>query len=128
MFLFLIACQKDIPEPESKSNVIFTTEVASVAGFATRKSEPFNVKHFIKGNDVYVECMILNFSFRNTEKRSNQTGKMLVYVNGKKKQEISSAAFIIKDLNPGNHRITLQIINGKGQMTSLKKEFVITIP
>lgn len=128
MFLSLFACQKDLPEPESKSNDLPYGKVIVASGWALSDKDPFMVKHYIKGNNVYVECMIKNFSFRDSGNRKVQTGKMHVYIDGKKKQEFSSAAFILRDLRKGNHRITLELIKQNGQKTTLKKEFIISIP
>lgn len=127
MLLSLFACQKDLPEPESKIKEIPNGKVVVASGWALTENDPFVVKHYIKGNNVYVECMIRNFSFRKSEDHKVQTGKMVVYIDGKKKQEFSSAAFILRDLPKGNHRITLQFINQNGQKTALKKELIITI-
>ncbi|MFD2443397.1 hypothetical protein ACFSO7_05295 [Bacillus sp. CGMCC 1.16607] len=124
----LFACQKDIPKPESRNIIFPSVTLASASGFVKTQKDSFIVNHFIRGNDVFIECRISNFSFRNSEKNGNQTGKMLVFIDGKKKQEYSAAAFILKDLSKGNHRISLQIVDGNGQKTSLKKEFMVTIP
>jgi hypothetical protein len=126
MLISLVACQKDIPEPETKSMVVSAAELSN--DLVSNQGETFQVKSFVKGNDVYLECKILNFSFRENGKLGNRTGKMLVYVDGKKYNQYSSVAFIVKDLRSGNHRISLQIVDANGHKTSMKKEMVIFIP
>lgn len=131
MIISLTACQKDLPKPETKGMLWPTksAQIAHASDFATQYKEPFQVQYYLKGNNVLIECMISNFSFRNNHENSKlQTGIMHVYVDGKKVKEVSSAAFIIKDLHRGNHRVSLQIIKHNGEKTSLKKELIITIP
>jgi hypothetical protein len=127
MTLSLIACQRDVPEPETKM-VVSAAQIPIVTGVVSNKGDPFLVKAFVKGNDVFVECVISNFSFHKQDKVGTRTGKLLVYVDGKKFDEFHTAAFIIRELSRGNHRITLQIINNNGQITSLKKDLIISIP
>ena len=50
------------------------------------------MKHQVKGNDVYIECIVKDASFRN-----NGT-KLILYIDGKKTKEINNAAFIVKGL------------------------------
>lgn len=128
MTLPLIACQQDLPKPESKSNDMQKGRVIVASAMVEPNKDPFMVKHYIKGNEVFVECMIRNFSFRKSENKNVQTGKMRVYIDGKMKQEVESAAFVLRDLRKGNHRIALELINHNGQRTALKKEIIITIP
>lgn len=126
MSLSLIACQKDLPEPETKSMVVSAAQLPTIV--SSKQREDFNVKSFVKGNDVFIECRISNFSFRENNKKENRSGKMIVYVDGIKYNQYSSAAFIVKNLKSGNHRITLQIVDLNGHKTSLKKEMIINIP
>lgn len=126
MSISLIACQKDLPEPETKSRIVSAAQLPN--DVVSMQRESFQVKSFVKGNNVYIECRISNFSFREYNKKGNRSGKMIVYVDGKKYNQYSSAAFIVKDLNRGNHRISLQIVDSKGHKTSMKKEMVISIP
>jgi hypothetical protein len=126
--LSLIACQKDIPEPETKSLVVSAAQLTVNSRMVTKSGESFQVKYFVKRDDVFIECYIPNFSFRDLDQDGKQTGKMHVYVDGKKVKEFSSAAFSIKDLQSGNHRITLEVVGFNGQKTSFKKELIVTIP
>jgi hypothetical protein len=124
--LSLIACQRDLPEPETNSLVVSAAQLPN--NVVSKQRDSFQVKSFVKGNDVFIECRISNFSFREHNKNRNRSGKLNVYVDGKKYNQYSSAAFIVKDLNRGNHRISLQIVDSNGHKTSLKKEMVINIP
>jgi hypothetical protein len=125
MFITLTACQKDIPKPENNAVEVFAVENLLAID---NRIDPFYVKSYVKGNDVFIECRVSNFSFRDSGNKRESTGKLLVFLNGKKYNEFSTAAFILKDLKGGNHRITLQIVNQNGHFTSLKRELLVNIP
>lgn len=128
----LAACQKDIPEPETKAeanfevNAVKAEQVLQVSGMESSARDPFFVRHQTKGKDVFVECIVQDVSFR--KQSSKEKGKIILYINGKKKDEIHSAAFIIKGLPSGKHRIGLELVKGNSAEASLKKDFLVVIP
>lgn len=139
MFIYVITiclvmaisgCKRDIPEPETKTNGK-PTSLHSVSHdipvFKTtlNSKEPFFVKYKIEGSNVLIECIIQGITFRETE--GNNKGKIILYVDGKKKEEISSAAFIVKGLTSGTHRLTLEVATEKASTVIMKKEFDVTI-
>ncbi|MCM3708690.1 MULTISPECIES: lipoprotein [Cytobacillus] len=130
LIFVLSACQKDIPEPETnaeaKVNAVKAEQLLPVSGVESSARDPFFVKHQIKGKDVFVECIVQDVSFR--KQSSKEKGKILLYINGKKKDEIHSAAFIIKGLPSGKHRIGLELFKGNRSEASLKREFLVLIP
>ncbi|MBT2687906.1 hypothetical protein J7I93_06915 [Bacillus sp. ISL-47] len=133
LFLFLLAaCQKDIPEPETKLEVepVNTLELATdmpVSGVESSNAKnPFYVRHQVRGKDVLVECILQGVSF--SGQTAKDKGKILLYVDGIKKEEISSAAFIVKGLSSGNHRIRLELVKEKQPSLKLKREFYVSIP
>lgn len=127
----LAGCQKDIPEPETKIAVLsvnnndFSSDIP-VSGIEHQQTGPFFVRHQVKGKDVLIECIVQGITFR--ESNAHNKGKILLYVDGKKREEISSAAFIVKGLSSGTHQLKLDIINEKDASLHLKKEFYVTIP
>ncbi|WP_077211409.1 hypothetical protein [Bacillus dakarensis] len=127
--LLLTACHKDLPEPEAKSKVIPMVSVETsqdVPVVGREDNQSFSVQHHVKNQNVFVECMIPNFSFREHHKNK---GKMVLYVDGEKKEEIKTAAFIIKGLTPGTHKIKLSVFKSDNDQTaSMEKEFTVDIP
>ena len=120
--IFMVACQKEIPEPETK-NISFHSDaaiLASAKGLA--EVDPFFISHQVKGNDVYVECRIKDVSFRNDH------AIMVLTIDGKKMNEINHPAFIIKGLQKGTHQIKLEIMKKNKKNASATKEFKVTIP
>ncbi|WP_026581533.1 hypothetical protein [Bacillus sp. J33] len=130
--LFILgACHRDIPEPETKLQVesVAAMEIGSdmpVSGIESNKKDPFYVRHQVRGKNVLVECIVQGVSFRGQS--AKEKGKILLYVDGTKKEEISSAAFIIKGLSSGTHRIRLELVKGNQPSASMNKEFYVTIP
>jgi hypothetical protein len=128
MLLFLAACGRDIPKPESKMDILPFAAEAAVAIPVTNKVQTsgFYVRHHIKGKNLFVECMLSEISFRNDN--GKKTGKLLLYVDGKKTEEIHTPVFIIKGLHSGNHRIKLEVVSLQNKPYSMKKEFNVTMP
>lgn len=131
MFVFLSGCQKDIPEPETvavKPVKIYTAadEVAAQP-MAAADQQVFFVRHQIKGNSLYVECIIPGVSFR--EESGRDQAKIRIFLNGKQTEEVTAPAFIMNNLSKGKHRVRLEILrNDNSQMDpALAKEFSIVI-
>ncbi|MGN7398715.1 hypothetical protein ACTHO0_02580 [Cytobacillus praedii] len=123
-------CKKDIPEPETKKigeKASLYTASYDIPVFKTTFSskEEFFVKHKVEGRNVMIECIIQGITFRETA--GNNKGKIILYVDGKKEEEISSAAFIVKGLLPGTHRLTLEVTTEESSSVIMKKEFDVTI-
>ncbi len=124
-------CNKDIPKPETNIDIlpilnIVSSNVAAASSIKSDHKDAFYVKSQVKGKDVFIECVVPAVTFRNTN--ASNKAKMIVYVNGKEKEEVSSAAFIIKDLPSGTHRLKLKVVKLKDASYNLQKEFLVTIP
>lgn len=131
LLLLSAGCQQDKPKPETKlvvQPVTSTTSYQDIPVLATMQNskEPFLVQHHVRGKNVFIECFVPGITFRETN-ASNQ-GKIILYVNGKKKEYISSAAFIVKGLSSGTHRIKLEVIKGENPAPMMEKEFYVSIP
>lgn len=103
MLMMLSACQKDIPEPETKKFNIHQEAAVQTSGAIIESADAFEVKHQVRGSDVYLECMVRGTSFRNKE------AKIILYIDGKQTKEINHAAFVVKGLNKGMHKIKLEL-------------------
>ncbi|PLS06433.1 hypothetical protein [Neobacillus cucumis] len=131
IFFILLAsgCQREITKPEIKPKFINIYQ-SSVSVFHQDDNEipSLFVKHEIKGNQIYIECLVTGISFRNRERSKQKIGKMQVWVDGKKSREITSAAFIIKGLSPGKHKLKLEIVKLNNEPYGLSKEIMVNIP
>lgn len=89
MLLFLSACHKDIPKPEFNTDLSTRTPINNednVPVSGIQNKSPFFVRHYVKGKNLFVECMLSDISFRN-DNRNKKTGKLIVYVDGKKRMK-----------------------------------------
>lgn len=70
------------------------------------------VEHHVRGNDVYLECIIPNFTFKQSGgQKKDGEGHLNVTIDGKRTEKISTAAFIMKGLSKGGHTIKIQVVH-----------------
>jgi hypothetical protein len=87
------------------------------------------VKHYVRGKDVLIECVVDHFSFVKGKKiKKDGEGHIDVYLNGRKVNEISTAAFIVKGLPSGKHAIRLELVHNDSSKYDLFHEFEVNIP
>lgn len=127
LLLNITGCQKELPEPEVKFQVVPMSTINTEHDLPVaieQGREPFMVQHHVKGDNVFVECMIPNISFREDSKNK---GKIILMIDGKKREEIHTAAFIIKGLGRGTHQISLEVVTPNNEPYHLKKEFAVSV-
>jgi hypothetical protein len=131
----MTGCQNDVPKPESNSKLIPIVQ-ASTYKFDSNSELNQNsvekptlfVQYQARGTNVMVECILTGISFRESDSSKEKLGKMVVWVDDKKFQEVSTAAFIVKGLTPGNHKVKLEVIDLNNRPYGLTKEFMVNIP
>ena len=119
----LVSCQNDKPKPETKREFsLVSPEKVFASSFVIEEVEdPFFVKHHVKGSDVYIECIVKGASFR------EKNAKIIVYIDGEKKEEKTNAAFVLKGLKPGKHQIQLQLKKAKNSNSAIIEEFNVLV-
>ena len=119
----LVSCQNDKPKPETKREFsLVSPEKVFASSFVTEEVEdPFFVKHHVNGRDVYIECIVKGASFR------EKNAKIIVYIDGEKKEEKTNAAFVLKRLKPGKHQIQLQLKKAKNSNSAIIEEFNVLV-
>lgn len=127
--VILMGCNKDIPEPETNSrlspvNGLYIVEPIPVTTVMAEGPRDFFVKHIVQGNDVLIECIVDGVSFRSS---SETKAKFVVYVDGKKTEEVSAAAFKVRNLPAGIHHIKLEVVKDDHSSYFLTKEFAVQI-
>ncbi|WP_445488457.1 hypothetical protein [Niallia sp. 03133] len=125
----LFACSDDIPDPKVKPKTESAHEhripLQAVQASSASNNREFSVKHIVKGNAVYIECKTTSVSFRkNSEKKQ---AKIILKVDHRLVNEYRSAAFVVRNLKPGNHKISLEVVNEANESYHLGKEFMVTI-
>ncbi|MBY0120823.1 hypothetical protein [Bacillus sp. S/N-304-OC-R1] len=124
-------CHKDKPKPETKfivepMNVSTSNKDVAVTAIAQNSSDQFYVNHQVKGKNLFIECIVPGITFRETN--ASNKGSIILYIDGQKKDQISSAAFIVKGLSAGTHKIKLEVLKDNETSSILKREFYVTIP
>ncbi|MEB1809963.1 MAG: hypothetical protein LPK26_22155 [Bacillaceae bacterium] len=89
------------------------------------------VNHEVKGSDVYVECIIDQFTFAKEKAGKNHVdgeGHIQLFVDGQRVDSIYQAAFIIKGLPSGEHTIRLELVKNNYDLYEISEEFTVQIP
>jgi hypothetical protein len=130
-----IGCQKDLPKPETKPKVVIIEqtnknqfEILPVYNQNFKEIPTLIVSHKTRGSQVMVECIVTGISFRESDRTKENVGKMVVWIDGKRTSEASAAAFIIKGLSPGSHKLKLEVVKLNNEPYGLAKEFMVNIP
>ena len=87
-------------------------EATKTENVANNLERTLHVNHHVRGNDVYLECMIPNFTFKESGGHKNEgEGHLNVIVDGQRTEKISTAAFIIKGLTKGEHTLKIKVVH-----------------
>ncbi len=131
----MAGCQRDIPNPESKPKIVpinqtsnVNLDIVPVYNQNSKEIPTLFVNHETKGNQVLVDCIVTGVSFRSTDYTKQRIGKIIVWIDGIRNTEVASAAFIIKGLSPGSHKIKLDVVKLTNEPYGLSKEFIVNIP
>ena len=132
---FSLGCHRDLPKPDKKPKSVARMEIrlprSEILSVYNPNSDDFPslfVRHRIQGTKVFVECLVTGISFRQTEESHDRKGKMVVWIDGKKSHEVTQAAFIIKGIPPGSHKIKLEVVDLSNESYGLSNEFLVKIP
>lgn len=128
--------QKNILTPESQLETVpFAGQMNLIplGVFPVYSQNPneipsFVVHYKIRGKNVFVECVLTGISFRESDQSKQKVGKLLVWIDGMRTKEVTSAAFIMKGLSPGDHKVKLEVVNLNNIPYGLTKEFLVNIP
>jgi hypothetical protein len=127
--------QKVLPNTEIKQKIrafeltsLHQTDIVPVNYQNSKEIPSLFVQHEIKGNHVLIECIVTGISFRESDDSKQKIGKMVVWIDGEKNTEVAAAAFIIKGLSTGRHKVMLEVVNLNNQPYGLTKEFMVNIP
>ncbi|RBW70234.1 hypothetical protein [Bacillus taeanensis] len=98
-------------------------------GKVSANERTLTVHHKVKSNNVYIECLVPNFSFKDPKDRKLKDGEgyIKVSVNGTHVTDIYKAAFIVRGLPVGKHEIKLEIVHNEDTSYGLSKTFTAEI-
>ncbi|MDR7076407.1 hypothetical protein J2Y03_001410 [Neobacillus niacini] len=107
---------------------IFIVGIMSGFNQYTNQNPTLFVQSKVKSNNVFVECILTGISFRESDQKVQKVGKVIIWLDGKRTQEVNTAAFIIKNLPPGRHEVKLEVVDLKNVSYGLTNEFLVNIP
>jgi hypothetical protein len=129
-FLLLGILPGCLPKPKIfsvQNNHLLNEKTVSASELTTVKKPSMSVHYQTNGNSLLVECVVSGITFREMDHSKENVGKLVIWLDGKKKQEASAAAFIMKGLSNGKHQLKLEVVNLQNQPYGLSKELEINI-
>ncbi|MFE7064396.1 hypothetical protein ACFVAD_19885 [Sutcliffiella sp. NPDC057660] len=132
--VLLTGCKEEKrKEPEVMNHVNeLATEVSLMSSQAKKpsgKSLSMTIHHQIKGQHVYMECIVgPNFHFTDdSRKRKQGEGRLHVYVDGKFLETKSQGAFILRGMPTGKHTITVKLMHNDQTEYGISDSFEVEI-
>ncbi|WP_404462130.1 hypothetical protein [Sutcliffiella horikoshii] len=112
--LSLGGCKEDQQKPKSED--VSGEEVVEVLTTNTtfdKKDISMTIHHSVKGQDIYLECIITpNFKFKeNRDTKKQGEGQVVVYLDNKKWDSFAKGAFILKSVPKGKHDLTVKLLH-----------------
>ncbi|MBW8348658.1 hypothetical protein K0H71_04230 [Bacillus sp. IITD106] len=115
LFVLLTGCRHKLPEPES---------MIAEASDQINRPEIIDIRHIVEGRNVKIECIVSGVSFVSSDQNN---GKIMLYVDGEKVGEYKTPAFIVKNLEPGTHRLKIEVVNQNNLSYGINRQFLVTI-
>ncbi len=130
--LLATGCSKDRPRALTELEIIpvsYTEEGKNVLEvISQQKTKAIKINHHIKNKDVYVECYIPDFVFKEKGgSRKNGEGHLGILVDGKLIDEIYTAAFILKNFPKGEHSLKVEVFHNDSSSYNLSKTWIVSI-
>ncbi|WP_026700109.1 hypothetical protein [Salibacterium aidingense] len=91
-----------------------------------QKMEDWTLQYKIKNQDLFVECIVPEFSLSKKEKEGH--GYLLVKMNGETAAHMGQAAFVMKNLPAGKHTIKVQPVSYDGNTKKDAVTFEVEVP
>ncbi|WP_338753876.1 hypothetical protein [Bacillus sp. FJAT-52991] len=124
IFVMLAGCKLNFPEPEALSTVPEVKEVEAEG----KGNHSWTVSHTLKGQQLFVECIVENVSFSTEGRHGKVKGSAAIYIDGVFYKSYDTAAFIVKGLPSGKHKINVKLVSENNQPLGYEKTFHVTIP
>lgn len=86
------------------------------------------INYEVKNNDVFVECLVANFSFNKATKGSlkkDGEGHIQLFINDQQVDTIYQPSFIIKSLPIGTYRIRIELVHNDDTPYGINQEFEV---
>ncbi|WP_273125346.1 hypothetical protein [Bacillus weihaiensis] len=130
--VFLCGCVEDKPRPKGMVDAapvqIEDLSNEAVQVMTQSKERTLDVSYHVKNQNVYIECYIPSFQFAESKKGQTQgEGHLQVIVDGKRINDIYTAAFIVKGLSKGTHQIDIEVVHNNSHSYSLQESIQVVV-
>ncbi|MBO1004911.1 hypothetical protein [Pseudogracilibacillus auburnensis] len=117
LLLLVAGCVQKVPEPQS---------IHVEASETKRIHTSLDIRHHVHGNNVRVECIVEGVSFIDGP-TDQERAKIVLYIDDQLYGEFHTAAFIVKNMKSGTHKMNLEVVQPSNRSLGLKQQFFVTI-
>lgn len=111
-----------------KANFLGGQKVLAAQLQKADSSSSLSVQYQTRNQNVFVECVVTGVSFRDSDRSTQKIGKIIIWMDGKRQQEATGAAFIVKNVPPGDHHLKIEVVSLDNKPYGMSKEFTVHIP
>ncbi|WP_246009588.1 hypothetical protein [Brevibacillus fluminis] len=123
----LVYAYKSTSEPMASTNV----ETADAETHAPFQVTPkLEVNHRLEKHDLHLEMKVTNFTFslENMGKENKDgEGHVHLYIDGKKVMKLFGSSYVWKDMQPGQHLVTVELAHNNHDSYGVKQEFKVDV-
>ncbi|CAG9619836.1 hypothetical protein [Sutcliffiella rhizosphaerae] len=129
ILFILTGCKEEQQKP--KSMVETDVNVMEVLSHSSSSNQKMNMRvhHSIKGNDVYLECIVTpNFHFvEGKQEKKHGEGMVVVFLDNKQIGSFTKGAFVINDIPKGKHELTITLLHNDKSEYGISEKLEIDI-
>lgn len=122
----LVYTYKSVGEPAAQTNVAQADATAHQHGAAPT----LDVSHQLVQRDLHLNLKVTNFTFSlenmGKENRDGE-GHVHLYIDGKKVMKLFGTTYVWKDMQPGQHLVTLELAHNNHDTYGVKQEFKVDV-
>lgn len=89
-----------------------------------------DVSHRLENRDLHLDLKVTNFTFslENMGKENKDgEGHVHLYIDGKKVMKLFGTSYVWKDMQPGQHLVTLELAHNNHDSYGVKQEFKVDV-
>lgn len=122
----LVYTYKSAKEPVASTGVVLADNQAH----QHRAAPTLEVSHQLVNRDLHLTLKVTNFTFslENMGKENKDgEGHVHLYVDGKKVMKLFANSYVWKDMQPGQHLVTVELAHNNHDSYGVKQEFQVDV-
>lgn len=125
----LVYAYKSTSEPMASVNVE-TADAETNANAPLQAAPTLAVSHRLEKRDLHLDLKVTNFTFSlenmGIENKDGE-GHVHLYIDGKKVMKLFGTSYVWKDLQPGQHLVTVELAHNNHDSYGVKQEFKVDV-